>query len=188
MKTCQRCACLKPVAEFHRDASQGDGAARRCKACAKAQAAEWYVANRQRMADKHKATYTPRRVLKTDEQRAAERNASLVAYRAANRARYKVWIAAWAAKNMARRRAACRQYQARKRNAMPQWADPAKIAEFYYTADQLGMLTGDWYHVDHIVPLKSDLVCGLHNEFNLQVLPRKANLSKSNRHWPDMPK
>jgi len=37
------------------------------------------------------------------------------------------------------------------------------------------------HHVDHIVPLVSQLVCGL------QILDAKANIEKGNRSWPDMP-
>jgi hypothetical protein len=42
------------------------------------------------------------------------------------------------------------------------------------------------YHVDHIVPLTSDLVCGLHCEANLQIAVGKDNIAKNNRWWPDM--
>jgi len=43
------------------------------------------------------------------------------------------------------------------------------------------------FHVDHIVPLKSPLVSGLHTEANLRLLPGAENRSKHNRFWPDMP-
>jgi len=43
------------------------------------------------------------------------------------------------------------------------------------------------FDVDHVVPLVSDIVCGLHNEFNLRVIPASTNRSKGNRFWPNMP-
>ncbi|MGP1680853.1 MAG: hypothetical protein ACTS8S_00810 [Giesbergeria sp.] len=85
-----------------------------------------------------------------------------------------------AAANAARWRAALVQ-------ATPAWANQKKIAEFYETADGLSMLTGEWYHVDHIVPLQGKTVRGLHCEANLQVLPEVDNIRKGNRHWPDQP-
>ena len=48
-------------------------------------------------------------------------------------------------------------------------------------------VTGEDWEVDHIVPLQSNIVCGLHNEFNLQVITKSANSSKRNYYWPDMP-
>lgn len=65
--------------------------------------------------------------------------------------------------------------------AQPEWADRAEIREIYKQAKRTGM------HVDHIVPLCHPLVCGLHVEHNLQLLPPGVNYYKSNNHWPDMP-
>lgn len=70
--------------------------------------------------------------------------------------------------------------------AMPSWADKEKIAEIYAACQQVTALTGIAHQVDHIVPLNSQLVCGLHNHFNLEIKPALENLSKGNRHWPDM--
>lgn len=70
--------------------------------------------------------------------------------------------------------------RAQELQATPKWANKFKIAEFYKTADGLSMITGIWYHVDHIIPLKSKLVCGLHTHGNLRVITAKENLSKFN--------
>lgn len=77
--------------------------------------------------------------------------------------------------------------RAGKKNATPKWMDKAAVEAIYAKAQKFMELTGEPFHVDHIVPLTSDLVCGLHWEGNLQILSGFDNLSKGNKHWPDMP-
>lgn len=69
----------------------------------------------------------------------------------------------------------------------PSWADLDKINSIFLQCKELSDSTGIKYSVDHIVPLNSDLVCGLHVECNLQILSHKENSMKGNRFWPNMP-
>lgn len=60
-----------------------------------------------------------------------------------------------------------------KRKQMPAWANEQKIKDIYANRP-------DGYHVDHIVPLQGELVCGFHVENNLQYLTAKENIAKNN--------
>ena len=83
------------------------------------------------------------------------------------------------------------EYRARKHKAIPKWVEAEFeqlfILEIYDLAQRRSKTLGIDFHIDHIVPLKSDLVCGLHCKDNLQILSGKENSAKRNRYWPDMP-
>jgi len=68
-----------------------------------------------------------------------------------------------------------------KRYAMPKWADITAIEKIYNAAKTLSEDTGIAYHVDHIVPVKHPLVCGLHVEQNLRIISAFDNIQKSNK-------
>lgn len=59
--------------------------------------------------------------------------------------------------------------------------------EAHDLAQRRTRIFGFEWHVDHIVPLQSDLVCGLHNEWNLAVITGSENSKKRNFYWPEMP-
>lgn len=75
--------------------------------------------------------------------------------------------------------------------ATPKWADINYMNDVYSNCQEANRLfhslgLNSWkMQVDHIHPLKSDLVCGLHNQFNLQVISAKENLQKSNKFYPE---
>lgn len=75
--------------------------------------------------------------------------------------------------------------RAAKLKATPSWVDNEAVNGMYKLAMMFNR-TGLDMHVDHIVPLNSDKVCGLHCEANLQLLLASDNISKGNRWWPDM--
>lgn len=64
--------------------------------------------------------------------------------------------------------------------ATPAWADQEKIEWFFRERVRLEQETGIRHHVDHIIPLQGELVCGLHVENNLQVIPAVVNIRKRN--------
>lgn len=87
----------------------------------------------------------------------------------------------WAKDNPVRVRARNAKREADKLRATPAWADLAAIERVYQLARDVTELTGVEHEVDHIVPLRGKLVCGLHVENNLQVLTRQENREKSNK-------
>jgi len=144
----------------------------------------WRAVNR----DKERA-----RVVKWQAAHPEKVRANMAKWRAANPEKARAGTANWCAANRDKDRARKKKYRlskpekwraycaarrARKIAATPAWADAELIADMYAEAEYQQM------HVDHIVPLRSKFVCGLHWEGNLQLLAMNQNLSKGNRLWP----
>lgn len=87
----------------------------------------------------------------------------------------------WCKANPEAARAAWAARRAARLNATPPWVNRAEIVAIYAEAARLAAETGIAHHVDHIVPLQNEFVCGLHVPWNLRAIPAGENLSKSNR-------
>lgn len=108
-------------------------------------------------------------------------------WRKKNKERLASYVRMWSRKNREKTNAWDARRRAVKLNAAVPWANKFFIREVYDLARLRTKVMGFKWHVDHIVPLQSSLVCGLHVEQNLQVIPGIYNSSKGNRVWPDMP-
>lgn len=72
----------------------------------------------------------------------------------------------------------------RHREATPRWITKEQklsMRQLYLQAQQMTKITGERYVVDHIIPLISNDVCGLHVPWNLRVITQEENLKKSNK-------
>lgn len=102
-------------------------------------------------------------------------------YREQNREKVRAIKSAWMRANRGYARALCAKWNAAKLQACPVWVDWDALQTIYREAVRVTRETGIKHDVDHIVPLQSPVVCGLHVPWNLQILTRSENARKSNR-------
>lgn len=115
-----------------------------------------------------------------------QRNRDAVIARAAARPAHetRVYKDRYNQRNPEYRKAQTSLRKRRHREATPPWLNveqKKQIRELYIQAQKLTKITGERYVVDHIVPLISDEVCGLHVPWNLRVITQEENLKKSNK-------
>lgn len=172
-KLCSKCGETKDEALFPLDYRYQGRLAAACKSCAAARQAAYKAASPERYAatlarrDKQKASAAHKRWRDRNIERERERSR------------------AWSASNPALGAANAAQRRAAQRRATPAWADRSAIALFYRRARQLTAFIGRRYVVDHVVPLVSLIVCGLHVEHNLRVITEHENARKGNRYGCD---
>lgn len=71
--------------------------------------------------------------------------------------------------------------------AWPDWCADDRRFKIIYAECARRRARGEKVSVDHIVPIMSKFVCGLHVPWNLQIITEKEQNIKSNTCWPDNP-
>jgi hypothetical protein len=176
-KECRRCDRRLPTSSFRADPRYRDGYTSWCAECHRKRNSEWAKENRARLTARA-AAYKRENIEVARATNRAFKKRNAVALRAQH--------AEWVSANRDKRRQTDAKYKAAKLRATPRWADKKAIATIYRLALAIEKRTGQRMHVDHIVPLQSKWVCGLHCESNLQVLPGPENEGKRNFWWPEM--
>ena len=157
VKTCNQCGAVKALTEFYKDKTKKGGYKKQCKACVNKVNLKYRIANKDAVNQMSKDW-----VNRNSERRKEIANS-------------------WSRRNPEWGRLSSAKRRATKLHATPAWADQEAITAIYKEARRLQEVLGIPMHVDHLVPLQGELVCGLHVETNLAIIPAALNLKKSNK-------
>jgi hypothetical protein len=192
-KACKQCGLVKPHSDFYACKNRLDGLRAECKSCIKRLSSAAYFSNKDRRAITVKAWRVANRDKVAELARARTRlnpemgRAATKRWRAKNREQHRVYRRKYRHINPASVVASELRRKRALEQACVKWADQKAISAIYRKSRALSKKTGSKFEVDHIVPLRHTLVCGLHVEANLEIVPLTVNRRKSNSFWPDMP-
>lgn len=180
-KTCTKCKEEKELEDFPKHKKMKDGHINQCKVCRSAYIKQHYKNNKEQYQKNSKQWREDNKEYCQEykKQYAKDKEEYLKEYRAAwyqgrkNEPEFKT---------IRNKRKAT--YRATKLKATPIWStnelQQLVIEEAYSLAQLRTKQTGITWHVDHIIPLQHNKVCGLHVAENLQVIPASENLRKNN--------
>jgi len=160
-KMCISCKEIRFTIDFYNCKRTCDGKQNICKSCSRIAVATYKAKDPEKWAQYNRDYWVG-----FEDEIAAKRKA----YYEAN----KHWLMPMFKANASRRRA-------NLLNATPNWADLSAIRRIYEECQKVSNETGIVHEVDHDIPLISKLVCGLHCEANLKIIPKVVNRKKSNK-------
>lgn len=156
MKKCKKCNTEKDLSEFNRNSRMKDGLQLYCRQCMIVYKRKHYSENKDSYVDYYIRTKDKRIKYQKDYW---SKNPSV---RSKIRNDYRVAKISSTIKSLTE-------------------DDHNQIKLIYEVARWLTIAFEESFHVDHIVPLQGENVCGLHVPWNLQILFARENISKSNK-------
>lgn len=184
-KRCKGCGLDLPLARFNKHSTTKDGLRSKCIECRRLDHIKYREENPEKIRQLQKVCDA--RKIPTPEAIEKKRIRSRLydkteKGRLAKAKRYARWIKNGNSK--AKRSATRALRRATKLKATPSWLskeDKQEILDLFIICKMFQIYTGQEYHVDHIVPLQNEFVCGLHILRNLRVITATENLSKNNK-------
>jgi hypothetical protein len=157
-KLCFKCKCEKPLTSFHKHKQMKDGHLNKCAECVVKDVDAWRTKHPDCRAKEH-ARIREKQGFQTMDEYQAKRK-----------------------KNAKGRNVINLQY-AHKRRVQQERHTVSELDELVFieacdVRNRRKQITGFDWHIDHIVPINYKNACGLHNAFNLQVVPASWNLKK----------
>lgn len=200
MKTCPRCKETKSRDDFSKHKRQEDGLQTQCKACSKVANAAYYLRQKEKIALRTSAwkAANPDKIRAAEQKRrlTPEVKAKEAAFRETNRERLRFQQTEWRLRNpeaekakgqkwskanRGTKQATLARYRASKLKRTPDWSEKDLIGYVYEFCQFLNSDLRGLFHVDHIYPMRSEEVSGLHVFMNLQILTGAENTAKGNR-------
>lgn len=190
MKTCKCCNIEKPFSNFYKAKTCVDGYRGDCKECFQSKRKPYYEANRESAKERTKEWS------KNNKQRKAETDKI---YYQNNKEKIQEYKHRWYRENKQHKKEYDKEYRkvnqykynenkarykAKLKKASPKWLTDAHKEEmkfYYWYAKFCQDEINEKCSVDHIIPIQSDIVCGLHVPWNLQIMTQSENSSKGNR-------
>lgn len=181
-KKCTSCKNEKLYKYFYFDFKQNNCCTSMCKVCTKKRVTNYRKKNKE-LINKKKREISKKKWalgLFTDEQK-KERADQVRKWRIKNKEHLRKYNKNYKKKN----KALCKSLALKRRSKLLSQKNTKKeleeIQEIFNLISFLESFTGEKLHLDHIIPLQNDKVCGLNSPRNMQILTYKENLFKSNK-------
>lgn len=174
MKVCSKCKEEKEKTEFYKNKARYDGLCNYCKECDKKKPInkEKARARHKKWCESENGQSYLKKYYQENKEIYAKRNRK---WYEENTERYREFWRKTTKRSTWRQKHKAQQAKrrAKKLNATLNGYDE-ELKQIYTNCPE-------GYHVDHIIPLVNNVVCGLHVPWNLQYLTAEENLRKSNK-------